>query len=220
MSYICKFCQNERLNYRSLINHERLCKKNPNHQENPMKGRKAWNKGLTKETSDIVYQGSEKSSVVMKKMFSENKLCATGAGAWTKEQRKEHALKTNFGGYRERAGRSKKFYVLDSYGNKVCLQSSYEYEIYEILVDQNIKWFRPKALMYSGKRYFADFYLPEFDVYLDPKNDYKAIQDESKIREVSLQNKVKIFVILKKEFEEIKASLPEWLGARPIIVYT
>lgn len=74
--------------------------------------------------------------------------------------------------------------------------------------------------IYSGKKYFADFYLPEYDVYLDPKNEYKAKIDKDKISEVMTQNNVKVYVILSSDFKELKASLPEWLGARPIIVYT
>lgn len=63
----CQFCGKECKNRNSLCNHERLCKLNPNKQihhdnlkqyrENNIKGKPAWNKGLTKETSPIIQKG-------------------------------------------------------------------------------------------------------------------------------------------------------------------
>ena len=43
--------------------------------------------------------------------------------------------------------------------------------------ENNIIWIKPKAIKYldiNGKQhnYIPDFYLPQYDVYLDPKNDY------------------------------------------------
>lgn len=105
-------------------------------------------------------------------------------------------------GYRERAGRSKKFITVDSFGDRVCLQSSYEMECANVLNALSIEWIRPKALRYDGKRYFADFYLPEYQIFLDPKNDYKAKVDEQKIRSVIDQNDVLLFVLLKHQITE------------------
>ena len=54
----CIYCGKECKNENSLRNHQRLCKQNPNHQKSNLDtwnstGR-AWNKGLTKETSKSV----------------------------------------------------------------------------------------------------------------------------------------------------------------------
>jgi hypothetical protein len=106
------------------------------------------------------------------------------------------------GGYRENAGRSKKFKVFDSFGNPTTLQSSYELECSVILDKMGIKWNRPKALKYGNRNYFADFYLPEYDVYLDPKNNYKAKLDAEKIASVIAENGVKLFVLLKEQITE------------------
>lgn len=103
------------------------------------------------------------------------------------------------GGYRANAGRSKKFKVMDSFGNEVCLQSTYELRCSEILDELKIDWIRPKALKYDDKRYFADFYLPDHAVYLDPKNNYKAKLDKEKIDKVIEQNKVKVVVLLEND---------------------
>jgi hypothetical protein len=103
------------------------------------------------------------------------------------------------GGYREKSGRSKKYYYVDSFGKLTCLQSSYEKECAVILNDLKVQWLRPKALKYDNKRYYADFYLPEFNLYLDPKNDYLAIHDQEKIQKVIIQNNVKVVILTKKQ---------------------
>lgn len=106
------------------------------------------------------------------------------------------------GGYRENAGRSKKFKVFDSFGNQTTLQSLYEYAVFELLCELGLRWVRPKALKYNNKNYFADFYLVDFDVYLDPKNSFKAKQDEEKIRLVNEQNGNKVFVLLQNQINK------------------
>jgi hypothetical protein len=112
------------------------------------------------------------------------------------------------GGYRPNAGRSKKFKVLDSFGNIVTLQSTYELNLSEILFDLGIEWVRPKALKYDNKNYYADFYLPIYDIWLDPKNSYKAKQDVEKIEKVIKQNNVKLLVLLEYQItREYIASL-------------
>ena len=60
----------------------------------------------------------------------------------------------------------------------------------------SINWVRPKALKYDGRNYFADFYLPDYDLWLDPKNNYKALLDAEKIQKVIEQNNVKLFILL------------------------
>ena len=60
----CQYCGKECKNANSLCNHERLCSKNPSKQMSNLSdyhtfGQVAWNKGLTKETSESVLQQSE-----------------------------------------------------------------------------------------------------------------------------------------------------------------
>lgn len=61
--------------------------------------------------------------------------------------------------------------------NNVNLDSSWELALAVRLDSQKIKWERPKPIQWVDDKglkhnYFPDFYLPEFDVYLDPKNPY------------------------------------------------
>ena len=190
----CVFC-NKETTTRSHKNHERCCPSNPNRNyKNGMTGKQSWNKGLTKDTDDRIKNASIKLSETLKNL--------EGHGFCSKEyfESPNHKLNSSKGGgYRENAGRSKKFKVIDSYGKETTLQSSYELKCSEILNELDIKWLRPKALKYDNRNYFADFYLPDFDIWLDPKNDYKASLDAEKIKSVIEQNNVKLFVVLQHQ---------------------
>lgn len=146
-------------------------------------GRTAWNKDLA---------GDERCS---RKDIN--------VGRTLTEQQKSHlsdiAKARGLGGYQPNAGRSKKFYVPDSFGKEVCLQSTFELKCSELLNDLEIQWTRPSALKYDNRNYFADFYLPEYDLYLDPKNSYKAKLDTNKIEKVKEQNNVRVIVLLEHE---------------------
>ena len=190
---ICRFCGKECKSKMSFIQHERTCPLNKNRVcSNGMKGKTGWNKGLTKETDERVLQNA----LSISKNYSEGKVNLSYR--YTEEYRQarsKQAKEQGFGGYRERSGRSKKYKVYDSFGKEVCLQSSYELLCSEILNELEIRWIRPKALKYDKKNYFADFYLPDYDIWLDPKNNYKAKCDEEKIQKVKNQNNVKLFVL-------------------------
>lgn len=87
-------------------------------------------------------------------------------------------------------------------GKTILLQSTYELSVAQDLDKNNINWFRPLPLQYfdiSGikRKYYPDFYLPDFDVYLDPKNDYLIKKDKFKIESVIKYNNVKVFVLNK-----------------------
>lgn len=152
--------------------------------------RQGWNKGLTKDTDLRVLNNSIK----VKESFKNRTPSGYYAPDWHSKP-EARAASSRGGGYRENAGRSKKFKVYDSFGNKTTLQSTYEYAVFEILCELEVRWIRPKSLKYDGKNYFADFYLIDFDIYLDPKNDYKAKCDFQKIKAVTEQNNVRLYVL-------------------------
>lgn len=165
------------------------------------KGRTAWNKGLTQDNDSRVKKNA--ASIKATKAHQDIRLT---------EAQREHlshiAKARGFGGYRENAGRSQKYRVQDSFGKEVVLQSSYELKCSNILNTLGVRWIRPKALKYDDRNYFADFYLTDYDIWLDPKNDYKAKQDADKIRKVIEQNNVKLYVLLNAQLtEEYIASL-------------
>lgn len=190
--HICQFCSSERKSARSLSQHRPTCPNNPDRKiSSGFSGKTPWNAGQTKETNPEVALYAQK----MSEMYKAGRIKPSGAAASSAEERSLRAKAQRFGGYRENAGRSKKFRVEDSFGDEVVLQSSYELRCANILDDLGIKWIRPKALMYDGRRYYPDFYLPDLDVYLDPKNDFKALQDRAKINAVIEQNSVVVYIL-------------------------
>lgn len=193
---LCSHCQKEWKNKKSLRNHERLCKNNPNRQSTPfMDNKQLGHKG----TNQYMKARTEGLDVPISKRKGKP---GTPHTLDTKKRLSEIAKNRGLGGYQPNAGISKKYKVLDSFGAEVCLQSTYELACSKLLNEMNIKWIRPKVLKYSGKNYFADFYLPQYNLFLDTKNDYKAKCDAEKIRLVKEQNNVKLFVLLKDQINE------------------
>lgn len=184
---------------------------NPNKKKHknlkPPKPRIAWNKGLSKLTDERVKNHANS----IKKAYEVGKLKPQGICLLSTETRREMAIRNNSGGYKERSGRSKKYYVYDSFNKKTCLQSSYEYRLYEILNNKNIVWVRPKPLKYGNKKYFADFFLPKYNLYLDTKNDYLIIKDAEKISKVIKENKINLLVVANNQInEEYIGSILQW----------
>jgi hypothetical protein len=133
---------------------------------------------------------------ICKKWFSgTNKTCST-------ECRNKifsiTAKKSNLGGNKNT--RAFGWYT-SKFAGTVWLESSYEYKVAKDLDDNNIKWNRPKFLFYTlndvQRRYYPDFFLEDFNVYLDPKNDYLITQDFEKIECVRTQNDVRVLVLTK-----------------------
>jgi uncharacterized C2H2 Zn-finger protein len=96
----------------------------------------------------------------------------------------------------------------------VLLDSSYELIVARSLDENDVKWRRPsKGLKwFDGKQnrhYLPDFYLIEYDVYLDPKNDFLIKKDRIKIDLTIQQNNVKILVLDKNNltWDKIKTLL-------------
>lgn len=87
---------------------------------------------------------------------------------------------------------------------RVWLESSYEKIVAKDLDLNNIRWIRPKYLKWidsknESHKYFPDFYLIDFNIFLDPKNDFIILRDQDKIDRVINQNKVKLFLLRKSE---------------------
>lgn len=104
------------------------------------------------------------------------------------------------------------------YKDKI-LGSSYELKVAISLDENNVKWNTCERFLYVdpfGKKrtYTPDFYLLEYDVYLDPKNDFLiekinpalGFNDLEKIKLVEEQHNIKILVLNDKQLDwfEIK----------------
>lgn len=208
----CQYCGKECKNLNSLKQHECRCKENPNRinvikEGFNNKGKSTWNKGLTKETDERIKQAGIKAS---------NSLKGKPGRKHTETEKqwlRECALKNGLGGFNWRRG------ILY---NGIKLDSSYEVMVAESLDFNNIKWERPGRFKYyvDGKEHYytPDFYLPDYDIYLDPKNDYLinntnphlGFIDCEKINWVEQQNNIKIFILNKDQlsWDYIKTLLP------------
>lgn len=90
--------------------------------------------------------------------------------------------------------------ITNNKGEIFVAESSYEVRLSEILNSLNIYWNRPSFFWYTDKkgnkrRYYPDFYLSEYDLYLDPKNEYLIKTDIDKIIKTAKENKIRIVVI-------------------------
>lgn len=76
------------------------------------------------------------------------------------------------------------------YYNNVVLESSWELEIAGLLDTYNITWQRPDPISWVDTNnkvhmYYPDFYLTEYNIYLDPKNPYCMELDKQKMKKIS-----------------------------------
>lgn len=88
-------------------------------------------------------------------------------------------------------GRRLNIYYFNKTANKiVLLESSWEKEIAEFLDAHSIKWIRPTYIKWTDntgkpRLYYPDFFLPDFNLYLDPKNAYGMSESADKMNIVS-----------------------------------
>jgi hypothetical protein len=124
------------------------------------------------------------------------------------EKLSQYAKERNLGGYRPHPNRGQ-------YYKGIWFDSKYETKVAMSLDEHNIRWTRPKEGFVwndSGNRYYPDFHLTDYDVFLDPKNDYLITKDKMKIEEAEKRNNIKVFVLDKDnlEWNNINASISQW----------
>ena len=99
-------------------------------------------------------------------------------------------------------GSTKQFIKVKDYlNNEVTLDSSWELILSKNLDENNIKWTRPSAfLLKSGRKYTPDFYLPDYNIYLDPKAFRKGyVLQIQKIKIFEQEYNTKCLVISSKK---------------------
>lgn len=110
-------------------------------------------------------------------------------------------------------------YIYDN----VWMDSKWEVEMAKWFDENKIEWDRSKKRHQffwtdeNGlkRRYYPDFYLPQYKVYVDTKNPYLMKCDEYKINQVVKENKVKIFC---GSVDEIKKMLTQSLNSNILIL--
>jgi DNA-binding transcriptional MerR regulator len=109
----------------------------------------------------------------------------------------DSAKRRKCGGYKPHPNRGQRY-------NGVWFDSNWEVDVAKSLDKHLVEWQRPKTgFQWSdcGKRYYPDFYLPEYDIFLDPKNPFLMIQDEQKIKEAQRRNGIRVILLNKSELE-------------------
>lgn len=211
--FICQYCRKECKNSNSLRNHERLCKSNPNRsltnyeKNGPIlgfnnKGRTSNRKGLRKETDASIQKMIITRAIHYKEGKFEYHRSHTEK---TKQKLSEIAKANGLGGHSYKN-------IIDYNGIK--LDSSYELTVAQSLDNNNIRWIRPSRFNYKTPNgeihtYTPDFYLIDFDVYLEPKNDYLieninpwlGYKDIQKLQWVMEQNNILIILLDKNSLE-------------------
>ena len=176
MKWICKHCNTEftDLLVGEKIAHSKFCDKNPNKDKNLSqmeKARKVANTSPHNQFTKAKKQGRQiesklkgKSTIGKKHSAETKKLLSNLALSSSHRRLKRNCIKYN----------------------GVLLDSSWEVELAKRLDYLNIKWIRPTPLKWKDengitRNYFPDFYLPEFDLYLDPKNSHAYRVQKKKI---------------------------------------
>lgn len=189
----CELCGGEFSKY-GISNHIKIVHlktKNVSHKG----GRKTpWNKGLSSDIDSRVNHSDSTKELLRKKALGRKHTDET------KKKLSEVAKQNELGGHTSK----NRIKYTTKEGLEVYLQSSYEIELARELDKNNIQWIRPNPIIWvddsdNEHRYYPDFYLSEFDIYLDPKNDYLQKIDKQKIELVSKQNNIKILVLSKNQ---------------------
>ena len=97
----------------------------------------------------------------------------------------------------------------------IWMDSTWERDLAEWMDFQRIIWERSRKkhmLWWTDKedkrRYYPDFYLPQYNIYVDTKNPYLMKCDDNKIKSVIKENNVKIVC---GNIEEVKKILTDLL---------
>ena len=187
----CKYCSItfNLLTPSERANHSRWCDMNPKRSEYVQK-----NNGSQFQTPEVI----AKRTLGIKKAWADGKyahVAHTGSKGYkhtnaTLELLREKALASPH----RRLVRSIRDYVKKD-GTIIKLDSAWEEALAKRLDDLDLKWERPNAVKWVDSKgvtrnYFPDFYLIEYDIFLDPKNPYaiKAQQEKIDCLKIQLKN--------------------------------
>ncbi|MCA9748674.1 MAG: hypothetical protein KC414_06185 [Romboutsia sp.] len=180
----CKYCEKDYTNNKyGLAPHQYMCTQNPNRGKN-IKTKittPGWNKGRTKETCPIV----NKTANTLRQKYARGELVNPMKGKHLKDETKQKLrdaqLKLT---YRRVSKRTRDYIKLD--GTVVQLDSTWEEAIARRLDSLNIWWIRPYPLKWIDnegvkRNYYPDFFLPLYNLYIDPKSKYTCESQKEKL---------------------------------------
>lgn len=211
--YVCKYCKTiitKSFNLNLIANHHRWCIKNPNRNIFLEK-----TKNLSYQRSKITKESLEKMKQKIKNLHKEGKYknsykkiietkIKNGTLKHNEKTKKILSEKAKNSKHR-RLVKSTRFYKTKK-GFDILLDSSWEEILAKRLDDLNIIWIRPESIEYIDKngekrRYFPDFYLPAYDIYIDPKNKIAMEKQRDKIDILKKSIKNLMFLTSKTDCE-------------------
>lgn len=177
----CIHCKKEieGLSTSNKANHSRWCLENPKRHTYGKNGCKQMN---TEEAISKRITGIKKAWADGKY----NEVNHSHPGWKHSEETKQHLREKALASTHRRLVRSIREYVRKD-GTVVMLDSSWEEALAKRLDETGVEWVRPKEpipyISSDGKthNYFPDFYLCEYDVFLDPKNPYSVTAQKEKL---------------------------------------
>jgi hypothetical protein len=207
-NWTCKHCKTafEFNTVSEKANHSRWCKSNPQRGD--------YIEELAKRDSIAAMNVARKKSGNLNGFFTGHIVSAatreklritSGARRHTPETKKKMSAIFRTLTHRRLMRHTQKYKKLD--GSEVLMDSSWEVALATRLDSLGVEWIRPEPLPWVDslnhtRNYFSDFYLPKYDVYLDPKNSAAYSNQIEKIKVISAKYpNVKILRTL-KECEE------------------
>lgn len=199
--FICRYCEDKRKNNNSLKNHEIRCPQNPDRKcQNGMLGKKGSGSNQFLKAKELGLP-----IPVSKCKGRKTNFIPAPKSPEVLIKLSDLAKQRMLGGVRQ----SKRIH----YNGKI-LGSSYELELVKSLDENNVRWDTCRRFKYvdpTGKErsYTPDIYLIDYDVYLDPKNDFLinnvnpklGFSDMVKINLVEIQNEIKVIILNKNQLE-------------------
>ncbi len=188
----CEKCGRE-VGYSQITKHLKSCNRDPSLKRYIRKypGTGIWNKGLTEKTDEIVkkYAASRRERVksgLIKITHSE-------------ETKRKIGEKLRLNPYRRKC-KSVVYY------NEFRFDSTWEVKVAKILDKNNIKWIQPDPILWIDKKgknhnYFSDFYLPDYHLYLDPKNEFCVKAQKEKLDYIRNHYK-NVYVLSREQINE------------------
>jgi hypothetical protein len=209
----CIFCDREITNKGSLISHQKTCKLNPNR--------------VIRKSNFEIYNQKVKDGIIKKPVNQWDKTRKKGVDyILTDEIKKKIGLKhkgkkiSNEQKEKLSLARSKnleelgvggfkniKWYKVSNINNeKFIVRGTWELKVANILNENKIIWKRKIYISYVDnngvkKTYTPDFYLPDFNRYLEIKG-YFSDEDKIKLNLVTSQNKINLIFIRGKNFDD------------------
>lgn len=210
MAYIklekCKYCNYsfDGVSTQKRASHTRWCEHNPKRPEYLAKCR------LTLLTNNPMHDpvNQKKHSIAVKEAHERGAYLDrdySNYGSPHTEESKEKIRRGALSSGHRRLVRSIRPYVKQD-GTVIMLDSSWEELLAKRLDFLKVSWERPLPIKWIDKNgdirnYFPDFYLPDYNLYLDPKNPIAMVQQQEKVNWLKVNVKNLIFLHSIKEIE-------------------